>query len=86
MNMPAKQELNYQEFLEPLLAEEWNGRHQKGFESCLKQARLPWIKTLETSDLSFQPSIDHKIVRDLAGLGFIECCENVVLLGPSGVD
>ena len=81
----SKQELNYREFLTQALAEEWNGRHQKGFESRLKQARLPWIKTLETFDFSFQPSIDHKIVRELAGLGFIERCENVVLLGPPGV-
>lgn len=81
----SKQDLNYREFLEQALAQEWGGRHQKGLESRLKQARLPWIKTLEQFDFSFQPSIDHKIVRDLAGLGFVERGENVVLLGPPGV-
>nr|WP_290442949.1 IS21-like element helper ATPase IstB [Halomonas sp. OfavH-34-E] len=81
----SKQDLNYREFLEQALAQEWGGRHQKGLESRLKQARLPWIKTLEQFDFSFQPSIDHKIVRDLAGLGFVERSENVVLLGPPGV-
>ncbi|MDV2195785.1 IS21-like element helper ATPase IstB [Enterobacter hormaechei] len=81
----SKQDLNYREFLEQALAQEWGGRHQKGLESRLKQARLPWIKTLEQFDFSFQPSIDHKIVRELAGLGFVERGENVVLLGPPGV-
>jgi len=81
----SKQDLNYREFLEQALAQEWGGRHQKGLESRLKQARLPWIKTLEQFDFSFQPSIDHKIVRDLAGLAFVERGENVVLLGPPGV-
>lgn len=81
----SKQDLNYREFLEQALAQEWGGRHQKGLESRLKQARLPWIKTLEQFDFSFQPSIDHKIVRELAGLSFVERGENVVLLGPPGV-
>ena len=81
----SKQDLNYREFLEQALAQEWGGRHQKGLESRLKQARLPWIKTLEQFNFSFQPSIDHKIVRDLAGQGFVERSENVVLLGPPGV-
>ncbi|MBS9405743.1 IS21-like element helper ATPase IstB [Halomonas sp. TRM85114] len=81
----SKRDLNYREFLEQALTQEWGGRHQKGLESRLKQARLPWIKTLEQFDFSFQPSIDHKIVRDLAGLGFVERGENVVLLGPPGV-
>ncbi|OAZ99740.1 AAA family ATPase [Halomonas sp. G11] len=81
----SKQDLNYREFLEQALLQEWGGRHQKGLESRLKQARLPWIKTLEQFDFSFQPSIDHKIVRELAGLGFVERSDNVVLLGPPGV-
>lgn len=81
----SKQDLNYREFLEQALQQEWGGRHQKGLESRLKQARLPWIKTLEQFDFSFQPSIDHKIVRELAGLGFVERSDNVVLLGPPGV-
>jgi DNA replication protein DnaC len=81
----SKQDLNYREFLEQALLQEWGGRHQKGLESRLKQARLPWIKTMEQFDFSFQPSIDHKIVRELAGLGFVERSDNVVLLGPPGV-
>lgn len=81
----SKKDLGYREFLQEVLTTEWAGRHQKGLESRLKQARLPWVKTLEQFDYSFQPSIDKKVMRELAGLGFIERAENVVLLGPPGV-
>ncbi|MFS8149711.1 IS21-like element helper ATPase IstB [Vreelandella titanicae] len=81
----SKKDLNNREFLEQALAQEWGGRHQKGLDTRLKQARLPWIKTLEQFDFSFQPSIDRKLVRELSGLGFVERNENVILLGPPGV-
>ena len=81
----SKKDLNYREFLEQALAQEWGGRHQRGLDARLKQARLPWIKTLEQFDFSFQPSIDRKLVRELSGLGFVERNENVILLGPPGV-
>ncbi len=81
----AKKELDYRSFLTEALATEWAGRHQKGLESRLKQARLPWLKTIEQFDFSFQPSIDRKVVRELAGLAFVERAENVILLGPPGV-
>lgn len=81
----AKRELGYREFLTEALSAEWQGRHLKGVETRLAQARLPWVKSLEQFDFSFQPSVDRKIVRELAGLGFVERAENVVLLGPPGV-
>lgn len=75
----------YEEFLRMALRQEWNGRHQRGVESRLKQARLPWVKTLEQFDFSFHPGIDRKVVQKLAGLACVERCENVILLGPPGV-
>lgn len=81
----SKADLGYREFLLDIFKAEWAGRHQKGLESRLKQARLPWVKTLEQFDYEFQPSIDRKVVRELSGLGFVDRAENVVLLGPPGV-
>ena len=81
----SKKDLGYREFLQNVFDAEWTGRRQKGLESRLKRARLPWVKTLEQFDYSFQPSIDKKVMRELAGLGFIERTENVVFLGPPGV-
>ena len=85
LEQAAKKELNYREFLCMALQQEWNGRHQRGMESRLKQARFPWVKTLEQFDFGFQPGIDRKAVRELAGLAFVERCENVILLGPPGI-
>ncbi len=81
----AKKDLGYKEFLTTALDVEWKGRHQKGVEVRLASARFPGIKTLEQFDFSFQPSIDRKVIRELAGLAFVERAENVILLGPPGV-
>ena len=43
------------------------------------------MKTLESFDFSFQPSIKREQIESLHELGFIERKENVVLLGPPGV-
>ena len=80
----AKRELNYREFLAEALGSEWQGRRLKGVERGLRLARFPYIKTLEQFDLGFQPSIDRKLVRELAGLGFVERGDNLLLLGPPG--
>ena len=81
----AQGDLDYKAFLTRALEAEWQGRYQRGVEGRLKQARLPWIKTLDQFDFDFQPSIDRKTIRELAGGSFIERAHNVVLLGPPGV-
>ena len=81
----AKQEWDYPAFLTEALRVEWQGRHVNGVDSRLRQARLPWVKTLAQFDFTFQPSLDRKLVKTLAGLAFVERGENVILLGPPGV-
>jgi DNA replication protein DnaC len=81
----AKADLDYQSFLAQALESEWRGRQQRGIEIRLRMARFPWLKTLEQFDFECQPSLDRKVVRELAGLSFVERAENVVLLGPPGV-
>jgi DNA replication protein DnaC len=80
----AQQELDYKSFLSQALNLEWQGRYQRGIETRLRQARLPWLKTLEQFDFDFQPSLDRRQVRELAGLSFVERAHNVVILGPPG--
>jgi DNA replication protein DnaC len=81
----ATRDMDYKTFLEAALSTEWQGRHQRGIEARLRQARLPWIKTLDQFDFDFQPSIDRRLVRELSGMGFVERAANVVILGPPGV-
>ncbi len=81
----AQRDLDYQAFLVEALRTEWQGRFQRGVETRLRQSRFPWIKTLDQFDFAFQPSLDRRQVRELAGLSFIERAENIVVLGPPGV-
>jgi len=43
------------------------------------------MKTLDTFDFAFQPSIDRAQILSLHQLGFLERKENVIFLGPAGV-
>jgi DNA replication protein DnaC len=81
----AERELDYKTFLAQALETEWQGRYQRGIETRLRQARFPWIKTIEQFDFDFQPSLDKRQVRELTGLSFVERAHNVVILGPPGV-
>jgi DNA replication protein DnaC len=81
----AQGQLDYKTFLTQALAAEWQGRFQRGIEARLRQARFPWIKTLDQFDFDFQPSLDRRQVRELAGMSFVERAHNVILLGPPGV-
>jgi DNA replication protein DnaC len=81
----AARDLDYKSFLAQALQTEWQGRFQRGIEVRLRQSRFPWLKTLEQFDFDFQPSLDRRQVRELAGLSFVERTQNVVILGPPGV-
>ena len=81
----AQRDLDYKDFLVQALETEWQGRFQRGIEARLRLARFPWIKTLEQFEFDFQPSLDRRQVRELAGLSFVERAHNVVVLGPPGV-
>jgi len=81
----AQHQQDYKTFLVQALDTEWQGRHQRGIEARLRLARFPWIKTLDQFDFDFQPSLDRRQVRELAGLSFVERAHNVIILGPPGV-
>jgi DNA replication protein DnaC len=57
------------------------GAPAQGVEGGLRLARLPYVKTLEQFDFSFQPPINRKLIRELARLAFVERAENLILLG-----
>ncbi len=52
---------------------------------AIKIAHFPVVKTLDDFDFKFQPSVDGKLVRELATGRFIPQAENVLLFGPPGV-
>ena len=75
----------YAAFLDRLLEEEVGSREERRVKNALKLAGFPFLKTLDSFDFAFQPSLDRGRVMDLASLGFIARKENVLLLGPPGV-
>lgn len=81
----AKREMAYSDFLEGLLREEAAGRKVRKQSMMTRLAGFPAIKTLDDFSYDFAKGVKKSQIEDLAGLGFIERCENVVLVGPSGV-
>jgi len=47
-------------------------------------AGFPTIKTLDDFDFGFASGAPKAQIQELASLSFVERCENVMLLGPSG--
>ena len=75
----------YTRFLADLLAAEVAAAEQRRLQGRLRFARLPARKTLEQFDFTAQPSLDRRLVEDLATLRFVEERANVLLIGPPGV-
>ena len=71
--------------LDRLLGEEYTRREARRFRAQLLTSRLTRVKTLESFDFSFQPSLDRNRILTLAELSFIDRCQTVHLLGPPGV-
>ena len=71
--------------IERLLAAQIALRNSRRLEAAMRSSRLPYVRTLENFDFSFQPSIKREQIDALHELGFLERGENVVFLGPPGV-
>lgn len=85
LSAAARTEPTYLDFLDQLLAEETEAKQRKRVAMGIQIAHFPAIKTLEEFDFKFQPSLDAKLVRELATGRFIAGAENVLLFGPPGV-
>ena len=81
----SKKDLAYSDFLEEVLSREIAAKHERHTAMKTAMARFPFQKTLESFDFKFQPSIDPKVIKDLATCRFIADTDNVLLLGPPGV-
>jgi DNA replication protein DnaC len=81
----VKKELSLTDFLEELVTRELETKRERLATMKTTMARFPFHKTLESFDFKFQPSLDQKVIRELAKGRFIADAENVLLLGPPGV-
>jgi len=85
LEQAAKQELSYADFLDQLLAGEIDSKTYKHHQMRIAMARFPFQKMLETFEFKFQPSIDPKLIRELATGRYIQSGDNLLFLGPPGV-
>ena len=76
---------SYLTFLDELLEEEVAQKEQRRIETMLKLSGLPFNKTIDEFDFSFQPNLDRQKVMALFDLDFVSRKENVIFLGPPGV-
>ena len=81
----SKREQTYSDFLEQLVSHELAAKQERHAAMKTTMARFPFHKTLETFDFKFQPSLEPKVIKDLATGRFIADADNVLLLGPPGV-
>jgi len=72
------------EFLANVLSAEVDATRQRRLSARLRFAHFPFRKTLEEFDFDFQPSIDPKVIYDLAELDFVREGHPILLLGPPG--
>jgi len=81
----AAARLGHGEFLELILQDELNVRHQRMLARRTKAADFRALKTLEDFDWQFNPSINRKQVFELATGTYLSQGKDILLLGPPGV-
>lgn len=60
-------------------------RTESGAQQRISRACFEEVVTLDGFAFQKQPTIDRRQIMDLAELGFVDRCESVLFLGPSGV-
>jgi len=81
----AAEQWSYTHFLGYLLAGELEARKRRTIELNLKFAHFPYLKRLADFDFAAQPSLDRRLIDELATGRFLADGRNVVFLGPPGV-
>jgi DNA replication protein DnaC len=81
----ARGEPTYIDFLDAILREEVGAKQRKRIAMGITIAHFPTVKTLDEFDFKFQPSVDQKLVRELAVGRYVANAENVLVFGPPGV-
>src|SRR5215510_15042835 len=77
--------LGHAEFLELILQDELNVRHQRLLARRTKAADFRALKTLEDFDWQFNPSINRRQIFELATGEYLRQGKDILLLGPPGV-
>ncbi|TDM05133.1 IS21-like element helper ATPase IstB [Macrococcus lamae] len=85
LHMSSEKELSLTSMLIDLTNRELAFQDKKKLDRALMRARFPAIKTFDSFDFSFQPSIKPTEILELQHLGFMEFQENIIFIGNPGV-
>ena len=85
LNEAARTEPTYLDFLDGVLQQEVDAKQRTRVAMGLKIAHFPTVKTLDDFDFKFQPSVDQRLVRELATARFLAQADNVLIFGAPGV-
>jgi DNA replication protein DnaC len=80
----AKEEWSHVEFFARVIGEQAAATSNRRLAARLRFARFPARKTLEEFDFEFQPTVDRKLVDDLASLRFVTEGRPILFLGQPG--
>jgi len=80
----AKSQMSYTAFLARLADEEVVNKTDRSVNARITKAHFPAIKTVESFDFTFQPSLSIAQVKELAEMGFLAQAYNVLFIGPPG--
>jgi DNA replication protein DnaC len=81
----AKEEITYLEFLDRILGREVHAKQGKRVRMALQIAHFPCVRNIDEFDFAFQPTVDERLIRELATGNFISHGENVLIFGAPGV-
>jgi len=77
-------EMSHIEFLARLVGEQADDTRNRRLSARLRFARFPFRKTIDEFDFEFQPTVDRKLVDDLATLRFMTTGRPILFLGQPG--
>lgn len=81
----AREHWTYLEFVDQLTRREAEAKQDKRVRMGMTIAHFPTVRTLEGFDFAAQPSVDERLVRELATGNFVAHGTNVRLFGAPGL-
>jgi DNA replication protein DnaC len=85
LDQASRADMTLREALHLLCAAEVARKDERRIQMGMSIAKFPCVRTLEGFEFEAQPSIDPKLVRELATSRWVANGDTVLLLGPPGV-
>ena len=79
-----QQDWTHLQFLARLIGDQANATRDRRMAARLRYARFPFRRSIDEFDFDFQPSVDRKLIEDLATLRFVDQGRPVLFLGQPG--